>query len=231
MEFGAGRDLINNLCLWCLGVEHQLCVDLYDILQPELVNVAIQSLRDVAPPDFKRLPDMDKLQPASLGQGLRVRFGIDFRAPFDARATGLADGSLDFIYSTNTLEHVPPREIMAILKECRRLLASGGALSFKIDYADHYSYADKSITVYNFLRYNPAAWRVFNPPLHYQNRLRHADYAALFMASGFQVLSEEAVLPKRAEAQLLAQPLASSNLDRPWEDLLPIGGWFVLGPA
>lgn len=231
MEFGAGRDLINNLCLWCLGVDRQLVVDLYDILQPELVNAAIQSLRELAPPDFVRLPKVDKLGPASLAQELRRHFGIDFRAPFDARATGLADGSVDFIYSTNTLEHVPPQEIMAILKESRRLLAPGGALSFKIDYADHYSYADKSISAYNFLRYSPGAWRVFNPPLHYQSRLRHADYAALFMASGFQVLSDEVILPPRAEAQLMAQPLAARNLDRPWEELLPTSGWFALAAA
>lgn len=228
LEFGAGRDLINNLCLWCLGVERQLCVDLYDILQPELVSAAARSLRELAPQDLKRLPEIDKLEPASLFPELRRHFGIDFRAPFDARDTGLADGSLDFIYSTNTLEHVPPQEIMAILKECRRVLAPGGALSFKIDYADHYSYADKSITAYNFLRYSPGAWRLFNPPLHYQSRLRHADYAALFAASGFKVLSDEAVSPTRAEAQLLGQPLSASNLNRPWEELLPISGWFVL---
>lgn len=231
MEFGAGRDLINNLCLWCLGVDRQLCVDLNDILQQELVNAAIQSLRELAPPDFKRLPAMDRLEPDNIRQELRARFGIDFRAPFDARSTGLADGSLDFIYSTNTLEHVPPGEIVAILKECHRLLARGGALSFKIDYADHYSYADKSISAYNFLRYSPGAWRVFNPPLHYQSRLRHADYAALFIANGFQVLSDATILPPRAEAQLLAQPLSARNLERPWEELLPTSGWFVLRPA
>jgi SAM-dependent methyltransferase len=231
MEFGAGRDLINNLCLWCLGVDRQLCVDLNDILQPELVNSAIQSLHELAAPDFKRLPDAPDLPSASLVQELRDRFGIDFRAPFDARATGLPDGSLDFIYSTNTLEHVPPEEIMAILIECRRVLAPNGALSFKIDYADHYSYADKSISAYNFLRFSPGAWRVFNPPLHYQSRLRHADYAALFMASGFEILSDETILPTQAEAQLLAQPLSTGNLNRPWEELLPTSGWFVLATA
>lgn len=231
LEFGAGRDLINNICLWCLGVERQLAVDLYDILQPELVNAALKSLGKLAPPDFKRLPPATPLTPDNLSRELRRLFGINFRAPFDARATGLAEGSLDFILSTNTLEHVPPQEIMTILKECRRLLAPGGALSFKIDYADHYSFADPSITAYNFLRYSPAAWRVFNPPLHYQSRLRHADYAALFAAGGFEVLSQEALIPPGAETRLLAQPLASLNLSRPPQELLPTSGWFVLRPV
>jgi len=230
MEFGAGRDLINNLCLWCLGLERQLAVDLFDILQPELVNAAIKSLRGGSQAGLKRLPMSTPLKPGDIRRELRRMYGIDFRAPFDARATGLAAGSLDFICSTNTLEHVPPQEIMAILKECRRVLAPGGALSFKIDYADHYSYADPAITAYNFLRYRPGAWRVFNPPLHYQSRLRHTDYAALFAASGFEVLSDEAFIAPGAETQLLAQPLAALNLDRPPEELLPTSGWFVLAP-
>ncbi len=230
LEFGAGRDLVNNLCLWCLGLEHQLAVDLNPLLRVELVNAALAGLRGLAPADLPRLPSGPLASGAPLGD-LRTRFGIDYRAPFDARRTGLPDASLDFILSTNTLEHIPPGQIGAILAECRRLLAPGGVLSFKIDYADHYSYADPRLTAYNFLRYSPGAWRVFNPPLHFQNRLRHADYAGLFRASGFELLHEEAVIPPQAEEALLVQPLAADYLARPGRELLPTSGWFVLAPV
>ena len=40
---------------------------------------------------------------------LEARFGIRYLAPRDARATALPAGSVDFVSSTSTLEHVPAR--------------------------------------------------------------------------------------------------------------------------
>jgi len=229
LEFGAGRDLINNLCLWGLGVERQLAVDLHPLLRPELLNQALRSLSLMEDDCLARRPG-GPLPMAGITEALRERFGIAYQAPFDLGRSGLADASLDFILSTNTLEHVPPAEISAILAECRRLLAPGGGLSFRIDYGDHYSYADPAITGYHFLRYSPGAWRFFNPPLHYQNRLRHQDYAALFRAGGFKILRQEAQVPEGASRAILAQPLAAQFLNRPSHELLPVSGWFLLAP-
>jgi len=118
-------------------------------------------------------------------------YGIQYKAPYDARKTGLSDNSIDCITSTNTLEHIPPNEIKAILKECYRILKKDGILSFQIDYQDHYSYFDKNISVYNFLKFNQGTWNTFfNPSLHYQNRLRHKEYLQLFYESGFNILED-----------------------------------------
>ena len=64
-------------------------------------------------------------------------------------------------------------------------------MSCVIDYLDHYSYFDKKISAYNYLQYSDATWALFNPALHYQNRLRHRDYLDLFYAAGFEVVEEE----------------------------------------
>lgn len=115
---------------------------------------------------------------------------IDYRTPCNARTTGLDLGSIDCITSTNTLEHIPPQDIHAILRECYRLLRDDGFMSFRIDYQDHYSYFDSSISVYNFLQYSNKAWRFFSPALQYQNRLRHKDYLELFQSVGFEIIEE-----------------------------------------
>ena len=78
-------------------------------------------------------------------------------ARFDARASGLHAGCVDIITSTNTLEHIPPGEIAAILRECARLLREGGLMSSSIDLQDHYHWFDKNISVYNFLRFSDPA--------------------------------------------------------------------------
>lgn len=72
----------------------------------------------------------------------------------------------------------------------------------------HYAYFDRRITVYNFLRYSDHAWRRFNPPLHYQNRLRHRDYLARFVAHGFAVVEAQPAAVDEADlAAVRALPL------------------------
>jgi len=121
---------------------------------------------------------------------LRQYYGIEYLAPCDARNTHFESNSINFITSTNTLEHIPLQDTQAILKECYRLLKPDGLMSFIIGYRDHYSFFDKSISVYNFLRYSDFIWKIFNPSLHYQNRLRHKDYLNLIKSAGFTILEE-----------------------------------------
>jgi len=55
----------------------------------------------------------------------------------------------------------------------------------------HYAHFDSSITQNHFLRHNPLIWRLVNNTLHYQNRLRIADYRQLYEGANFEILSEE----------------------------------------
>jgi SAM-dependent methyltransferase len=191
-EFGAGWDMAQPLLFYTMGVDHQIIVDIRRLVRPELINNSIkiiEHLNEVF--TFPRLPKThikDKLDFESV---FLKYYGIEYKAPYDARKTGLSDNSIDCITSTNTLEHIPANEIKAILKECYRILKKDGILSFQIDYQDHYSYFDKNISVYNFLKFNQATWNTFfNPSLHYQNRLRHKEYLQLFSESGFNLLED-----------------------------------------
>ena len=187
-EFGAGPDLHIPLVLWCMGVDEQVVVDIRALARTDLVADVAARLAGAAPSiDLPRVPTPPGTQDLVT---YLASLGIDYRAPCDARSTGLPDASVDFVTSTNTLEHIPPEDIVAILHECHRILTPDGLMSFQIDYMDHYSYFDDSISVYNFLTYDDDAWKRYNPSLHYQNRLRHVDHVAIIEDAGFVVVEE-----------------------------------------
>src|SRR5207253_9552486 len=77
-------------------------------------------------------PDQLPTDPRAACRMLQECFGIEYRAPCDARRTALGDGSVDYITSTNTLEHIPADDLPAILRECHRLLTPGGFLSYRV---------------------------------------------------------------------------------------------------
>ena len=192
-EFGAGWDLAVPLSFWVLGVERQIVVDLRPNLRFPLVELNLERLRKLARERGVRDPSPAALESTD---ELELRFGIRYLAPCDARATGLPSGSVDFVSSTSTLEHVPAGELVPLLAECRRLLRPDGAMSSRIDLSDHYSHFDRSLSAYNFLRYSERAWRLANSSLLFQNRLRRPDYVSAFEAAGLVLVSEKAWVPK-----------------------------------
>lgn len=204
-EFGAGWDLAIQLSYWSLGVHRQVLVDIRPNLRLELVNTTIErlhrlhgELEEVAGRTL-RDPGAGNVNSAA---ELEERFGIAYLAPQDARATGLGSESIDFVSSTNTLEHIPAKDIVSILAECRRLLRPDGAISSRIDLRDHFSDADAGLSPYNFLRYSDRAWRLLNSSVMYQNRLRRPDYLRSFADAGLTIVAEAPTRP--TDAQLTA---------------------------
>jgi SAM-dependent methyltransferase len=201
-EFGAGWDLAVQLVYWALGVERQTVVDIRPIMRIELVNDTIAKLerlhgewdRDLRTPGAADLRGVDDL---------RERFGITYLAPRDARATGLPSQSLDFVSSTDTAEHIPGDDLRAILVECRRLLKPDGLLSYRADLEDHYARAGGGVSRYNFLRYSDRKWALFNPPLHYQSRLRYPDYVRITREAGFEIVREQVSRPSEQDLAAL----------------------------
>jgi Methyltransferase domain len=191
-EFGAGWDLVGPLSLWSLGAEDQTLVDITAHLRWNLASHTLDRLsalhgefEELAGRPLRRPP---ATRPTSTSE-LRSGFGIAYKAPCDARCTGLESQSFDLISSTFTLEHIPREDIAAILVEARRLLAPGGLISCSIDLQDHYAFADPRISIYNFLRFSQRTWDAVNCSLHFQNRLRARDHLALFVEAGLTPLA------------------------------------------
>lgn len=229
-EFGAGWHLLTPLAFYSLGVGKQIVVDVQKRLRIELVNSTIETLQRLpAGPHLVRRPSRLLERKDEVVANLREYYGIDYRAPFDARKTCLVTGSVDCITSTVTLEHISPVDIEAILQECYRILKDDGLISFCIDYQDHYAFFDRHISSYNFYRYSEKVWRIFSPPSHYQNRLTHKDYLRIFQATGFVVLEERRREGTLADLQRLKKlPLNERFRSYTLEELAVRGGDFVL---
>ena len=104
------------LILWSLGVDHQLVVDIRPLRRAELVaDVARRLAGPLRREEFVRLPPPPPDEHRELASFLED-LGIDYRAPCDVRTTGLPAGSVDFVTSTNTLEHIPPDDIASSLR-------------------------------------------------------------------------------------------------------------------
>lgn len=205
-EFGAGWDLTIPLAFYALGVNRQITLDIKNLLKVDLVNDTIgRFMRHWSDLGCLRKPECRLSRERDALRLLDTFYGITYRAPSHARRTGFPSASMDFITSTNTLEHIPTEDIRAILRECHRVLKDDGVMSFVIDYQDHYAYFDESISTYNFLRYSDRRWWLYNPPSHYQSRLRHKDYLVLFRASGFEVLDDQVNSVKAADLDTLAK--------------------------
>ena len=180
-EFGAGKSLAQNLYLSNF-VKKQFIVDLYPMLDFELVDsereqlLEIEKLRSTV--KIKNLKDLE-------------HYGIYYIAPYDATKIHLSDKSIDACISTNTLEHIPKFEIILIFSELYEKLKDEGIVSLIIDYSDHYAHTDNNISLLNFLKYSQHQWKRYNHKIHFQNRLRHYEYIAIFEKIGFRTIKED----------------------------------------
>lgn len=222
MEFGSGRGLITPLLLSHAGARKVYAYDLQRLASVEQVNAVIAQLATFYDGEWPEIADFDDLE---------QHYNIVYRAPGDARATKLPDHSVDFIFSTATMEHIPVDQMRLILQECRRILSDIGKISFTIDYHDHYASADQSIGFMNFYQFSQKEWRALNPGIHYQNRLRHSDYVALFEESELTIEVQRPIFDSWSESDLKRVTLHPDFEHYSHEDLTASNGYFILSDA
>jgi SAM-dependent methyltransferase len=112
---------------------------------------------------------------------------IDYLCPGDARKTDIPDETIDFVVSSNVLEHIPAEILSEILVESKRILKQNGFAVHRFNPQDHYSESDNSITGANFLQFSEKEWKWYGGTgLAYHNRLRCRDYENLFEQNGFK---------------------------------------------
>lgn len=105
--------------------------------------------------------------------------------------TTLPDDGFEFICSNNTFEHVYEDVLKQILLKFKSLIKPGGSMSHFIDMSDHFAHFDKSITIYNFLKYSKKQWSRMDNDIQPQNRLRFSDYKEMYASLDIPITEEE----------------------------------------
>jgi SAM-dependent methyltransferase len=143
----------------------------------------------------------------------------------DARKLAIDGSSVDFIFSNAVLRDIPEAVLEEIFQEFYRVLAPQGVMAHNVVLEDHYSDYDRSISVYNFLKYPKWSWRLFNNSLHYQNRLRITDYRRLHDRTGFRILAQDDTIgPKEVLQSIRLAPEFRSYTP---EDLAVVRSWMI----
>jgi SAM-dependent methyltransferase len=240
-EVGTGRAPIVPLAYWLMGAGRTITVDVNPYLKGELVEEVLEYvsarqehvrrlLGDLLQPHrFEQLLEFHRTGRFSLTRFLEL-CGIDYVEPGDAAKSGLPPGSIDFHTSYTVFEHIAPELLADILDEGNRIVRDDGLLVHMIDYSDHFSHADESISAINFLQYSDAEWNGYAGNQYmYMNRLRYDDLMRLFESSGLRVLAVTTHVDDRARALLETGGLRldARFRDKSLEVLAIRGSWVV----
>ena len=182
VEFGAGKGLAQNI-YFSQFCKSQVLVDLYPMIDLELFNQSAKQISELTEVPYKYSEGLSDIY---------RNYGIEYLAPFDLCQSKFKDNRFDACLSTNTLEHIPKKDIIKIFTELKRIVRNNGLISSVIDYSDHYAHTDKKISAVNFLQYSEKEYGKYNHAVHYQNRLRHYDYENIFLDLGFKIIISKA---------------------------------------
>ena len=217
LEVGSGWQPMVPMLLSSAGAERVYMTDLHRLMRKGTIAAAEQSIRDNWAEISVRLN--------------RARDRLDemrnlvYMAPCDCRNLPLRSESIDILVSRACLEHIPRGVIEGIFREAARILRPGGCMLHLIDYSDHWSHRDRSITDVNFLQYPDWLFRLTSiHPQNYQNRLRHPEFVEMMENAGSRVRKVQAEVNQSCRDALGAMRITARFQRFSIEDLAITGG-------
>jgi|TARA_B110000211_G_scaffold229043_1_gene286196 SAM-dependent methyltransferase len=184
LEIGAGKSLEQNIYLSYIFDEiDQTAIDINNMIDFQLFNNASRQISTLLglenKGNVKNISDLEK------------KYKIKYRAPCNLEYLIKDNIKFDICISSTALEHFPVSDLNLFLKQSKSLLIEGGLISSVIDYSDHYSHTDKTLSPLNFLGYSLDEWVKFNNKYLFQNRLRHYEYKEIFKNNGYLIQIEK----------------------------------------
>ncbi len=192
LEIGTGWYPVVPVAFFLSGTKKTYSVDISFLTSKERIRTTLEmyivsekekkltTYINILPERFSVLEEILKnINSLSLQQileKLNIVYLID-----DAGKLDLPDQSIDLINSNNTFEHIYPTFLIPILKEFKRVVKRNhGIMSHFIDMSDHFAHFDKTINIYNFLRFSDKQWKLIDNSIQPQSRLRIYDYRKIY---------------------------------------------------
>jgi len=126
---------------------------------------------------------------ACFDENLLERLDITYISNFKITDFSSMKVKYDVFYSNNTLEHIPPADIKRILLESKRILNPGSIHLHRIDFSDHFSHIDQSISSCHCLKYSDTSHNLIaGNQFAYHNRLIVNDFIGIFESSGYKII-------------------------------------------
>jgi hypothetical protein len=229
LEIGTGWYPVVPVAFFLAGTEKIYSVDISFLTSKERVKTTLEKFVECF--DINRLNDFVSFKTERL-QALKeilLHFeGVTLQEILhqlnivylveDARKLSLPNDAVDLVNSNNTFEHIYPEILIPILEEFKRVVKKQhGVMSHAIDMSDHFAHFDKTISIYNFLRFTEKQWRWIDNNIQPQNRLRFADYQKIF--SDLKIpISAQTFRPGNI-AELAQTPMAKPFSDMRIEDV------------
>lgn len=240
LEIGTGWFPFVPLMSHLAGARRVLTVDVHRWLSLRNTQKAVAALACFA----DELAQKTGADPAAVGEryelmaalsekatslrGLLEGLGISYRCPCDITKSDLPAGSVDVVFTSNVLEHVPPDSLLAIHRETARLLWPGGFAVHRFNPGDHFeAFTGSSI---NFLKYSERQWRLLGGQGHsYHNRMRSREHAELIRQAPLAVAFWADSIDEAAVKALAAKELTVDERFRgiPDEYLCARYSWLV----
>lgn len=202
LELGTGWYPIVPVGLYLAGADKIYTLDISSLLNEERILQTVERFIQYSEKDlgFKFLPErLEKLKEIvqqknySVAELLAAMNIVSLIV--DARKINLPDAGIDLINSNNTFEHIYPEILIDILKEFKRLAKPGAVMSHFIDMSDHFAHLDKSISVYNYLKFSEQQWNLIDNSIQPQNRMRLYEHEELYTKAGLPV-TEKVIVGK-----------------------------------
>jgi hypothetical protein len=240
LEVGTGRRVALPLGLWLCGAGQIVTVDLNPYLKSELVLGDIDFIRNLEMVRNwfepyaneaifnQRLERLFEAQ-ADLSTVLKL-MNIEYLAPADATHLPLSDKSVDYHVSHTVFEHIPAEVLEGIVAEGQRILKRNGSFIHCIDFSDHFSHSDSSISAIHFLQYNEREWaRYAGNRYMYHNRMRVDDFISLFTEPGLEIETLQPTVDERSLRELEnGFPLDEQFQGNTKEVNATVNAWFVV---
>jgi SAM-dependent methyltransferase len=202
LEIGTGWYPVVPLGMFLCGADAITTIDLTRLTSEDRFRTTVKKYYESS-----RNGKLNVLLPNASGERLQILLGEaenptcnslgafleKFRMEYhvaDARKVPFKDNSFDVITSNNTFEHIYPEALEGILLEFKRLCKKGGVMSHSIDLSDHFAHMDKSITIYNFLKFSEAQWKWIDNSIQPMNRMRIYDYRELYKKTSIPITVE-----------------------------------------